>query len=202
MTGLPPLVGLVGKKRAGKDTFAGAMDWRFMRVAFADPLREAAYALNPIVGWNYLADEPVRYQEAIDLGGYEEAKDDYPEVRGILQRLGTESIRALDDGFWLRAGTARIDELRDSSIRRAQGMFDAVDTPVVVTDVRYPNEADAIRERGGVIVRILRPGTTTVDGHPSENALDEYAADRIIVNDGTLAALERHAAALSSELLA
>ena len=126
-----PLIGLIGKKRTGKDTFADKLvrDHGYTRVALADPLRDAALALDPIVGTFPLNSEGIvrvrewRLSQVIDELGWEKAKDFVPEVRRTLQRLGTESIRSLDDQFWIRTAFARIDALR------ADGK------PVVVTDV-------------------------------------------------------------------
>jgi hypothetical protein len=185
---LPTLIGLIGYKRAGKNAVADVLveEYGYRAIAFADPLRDAAYALNPIVGANSFGDL-IRYRTVMDLHGYESAKDLYPEVRAILQRLGTDAIRALDDGFWLRAGTQRIDATLSGAADRAEGKFDATGSSVVVTDCRFPNEADAIRQRGGMIVRVVRPGYEPgPDAHESETALDGYQADLQINNDGTL----------------
>lgn len=187
-----PLIGLIGKKRSGKDTFAAALteDLRYTRVAFADPLREAALALDPLVGRVALPGNPspiadVRLSALISAIGWESAKDYVPEVRRILQRLGTESIRALDEDFWIRVGSTRIDG--------ASG-------PVVVTDVRYPNEADAIRSRGGFLVRITRPGDPVGEEHISERALDDYRVDYQVPNDGTVEDLRYVAVSLATDI--
>lgn len=70
----------------------------------------------------------------------------------------------------------------------------------IITDVRFPNEADAIRERGGIIIRVNRKhGYNTPDGkwkempinyHESETALDNYDFDYVIENDTTIAELK------------
>lgn len=173
------LIGLIGKKRAGKDTFAAVLTERhgYEKVAFADPLREAALALDPIVHVEIDKNgEPdvMRYSEALEAFGYEKAKDLFPEVRTVLQRLGTDSIRALDAGFWVRAAMDRVAK---------------IDGPVVVTDVRFPNEANAIRNAGGKLIRITRhaqPG----DDHPTETALDDYQEDYTVPNLASKDALE------------
>ena len=65
-----------------------------------------------------------------------------------------------------------------------------------VPDMRFPNEADLVKEMGGYNVRIIRPGLDDGDGHASEHALDNYQGwDSEILNDGDLAALE-HAATI------
>jgi hypothetical protein len=169
---LPPLIGLSGKKRAGKDTFAGGLIARgATRVAFADPLKEAAYGLNPIIGRpafpGVLAPQSdVRLATYVDALGWERAKEN-PEVRRTLQEFGVK-IREIDPAFWVRAGMMRAA---------------SIDGPVVVTDVRFPNEAEAISAAGGVLVRIDRPGLVSTDEHPSETALDDYPFDLVVVND-------------------
>ncbi|MDP5128626.1 MAG: hypothetical protein NWP37_02495, partial [Pontimonas sp.] len=75
--------------------------------------------------------------------GWEEAKRSYPDVRRLLQNLGTEAIRALDPGFWVRIAMKKALE---------------ADGPVVFIDTRFPNEIDAIRRQGGILVRVERPG--------------------------------------------
>lgn len=196
-----PLIGLTGRKRSGKDTVAAILAdlAGYQRVSFADPVRRAALALDPIVDaydadnscgapdccggpWPYIVTR--RLSEVVEEYGWERAKDDFPEVRRTLQRLGTDAVRALDDGFWVRMGMARAAQLR------------AAGSPAVITDVRFPNEAAAVAEAGGIIVRVSRPGTATSgDLHPSEIAMDNYPADSVLLNDGTLDDLRQDVAA-------
>lgn len=181
MTALPPLVGLIGKKRVGKDTFASVLveEFGFARVAFADPLKEMALTIDPIIhvgdGWD---DEGHLYllSDLVEAHGWEHVKDEYPEARRFLQCLG-DGVRQCDPEFWLNAG---MDTARG---KRAEAR------PVVITDVRYPNEADAIRDAGGILVRIVRPGVDDGDTHASETALDDYDADVIVENDADVTAL-------------
>lgn len=72
----------------------------------------------------------------------------------------------------------------------------------IITDLRFPNEAKAIKERGGIVVRVERPlvqineyntgrkEVTPVESHPSETALDHFEEtgqwDHMIHNDGTI----------------
>ena len=192
--GDPPLVGMIGRKRAGTDTFAGVLttEAAFSRVAFADPLRDVALELDPIVGRPSLPGElapnrDVRLREVIDALGWERAKDYVPEVRQTaLQGLG-QAIRTLDPDFWLRIALGRIE---------------AAPGAVVVTDVRLPNEADAIVAQGGVLVRVVRPGQVDDgDTHTTETALDDYDVDYEVLNDGTLSDLEGRARAFLATFL-
>jgi hypothetical protein len=164
-----PLIGMIGKKRSGKDSVAAVLvdEYDFTRYAFADPLKEAALALDPFVGnaagWDY------RLSAVVEREGWEAAKE-RPEVRRTLQNYGV-AIREIDPDFWLRTTMRRVIEHRG---------------PVVVTDCRFPNEAEAIRSAGGKVVRVIRPGLVSTDTHVSETALDDFVADAEIINSGTL----------------
>ncbi|UYL87630.1 deoxynucleoside monophosphate kinase [Arthrobacter phage VResidence] len=196
MTTPAPLIGLIGKKRVGKDTFAAKLvnDHGYERVALADPLRDALYRQNPIMGTFPLLDDGItrirewRVQDVIDSIGWEKAKDYCPEIRTQLQRLGTEAIRTIDDQFWIKAAFAKIDALR------AEGK------PVVVTDVRYPNEADAIRNATGYLVRIVRDLPDDGDTHASEKAMDDYHEHLRVPNNGDVKDLEYLAGAIARDM--
>src|SRR5690606_2872683 len=168
-----PLVGLVGKARSGKDTFASGLALQgFHRVAFADPLRRALAETNPIVGTIGRTDMTSQLSGVLAAyGGWEglKASPYAAEVRRLLQRYG-QSIRRVDPEFWLRAGLGAAREHR------------SFDRAVVITDVRYANEADAIRADGGILVRVVRPGLVSSDTHDSEVELDAYVTDAVVHN--------------------
>lgn len=168
------LIGVSGRKRSGKDTFAARLTEAhgFTRIAFADPMRELALALDPLIspGW--------RLSHIVHAHGWEGAKEN-PEVRRTLQRLGTEGGRkVLGENIWV-----------DTAMRTAH----AAGGPVVFTDCRFPNEAHAVRRAGGLVVRIERAGLPNSDPHPSESAIDDWTFDYVVRNDGTIAALHAEA---------
>lgn len=174
------IFGLSGYARSGKDEAAKVLvnEFGYRRVAFADKLREFLYALNPYVRCNVEDDRgcpvyrPLR--EIIDWQGWDGYKSGhYSEgIRSLLQRLGTEAGReTLWDNIWVDAALTGV----------------SVDDRVVVTDVRFPNEADAIKRRGGVMVRVNRDGNGPATDkynnvHKSETSLDDYKFDYIITN--------------------
>lgn len=174
------IVGLSGFARSGKDEAAAVLvnEFEFTRVAFADKLREMLYELNPLVAptkekYFVRPKEPVLLQEAIDAYGWDGYKEsDYgQEIRRLLQRLGTEAGRkTLWDTIWIDAAFAGVSTDR-----------------VVVTDARFFNEFDAIRERGGTIWRVERTGVGPANNHASEiEAIDYPHFQMTIDNDGTL----------------
>ena len=57
----------------------------------------------------------------------------------------------------------------------------------IIADVRFPNEVEAIRKRGGVVIRVENPRVTPEDDEPlSETALDDFPFVEKIINDGTI----------------
>lgn len=175
------IVGLSGYARSGKDEAAKVLveEFGFVRVAFADKLREVLYALNPTVLHDINTrrkdfEKPYKYlQDVIDEYGWDGYKETVwgPEIRRLLQRLGTEAGRqTLWDSIWVDATFAGLAE----------------DAKVVVTDCRFENEAQAVKERGGQMWRVNRTGVGPANNHPSETSLDDWNFDWIIKNDTTL----------------
>jgi hypothetical protein len=168
-------IGIIGRANVGKDT---AGEWfveqrGYRRVAFADPLKGAALRLDPIVGTDtdVLVGEGDRLADVVGYWGWERAKE-VPEVRRILQELGA-SIRAIDEDFWLRAAMKRVVEANDAGV------------PVVITDVRYRNEAASLVRSGFHLLHIDRPGVPQLD-HESERSLGAEDARYLVRNDGSL----------------
>lgn len=166
----PAIIGLAGYARSGKDSVAARLveAYGFTRFAFADALKRAALALNPMV------DSYHRLSHVVNEEGWESAKS-HGEVRRVLQHFGM-GIRDIDPDFWVRI-------VLDQFYARENG--------AVITDVRFPNEAERIRNIGGIIVRVVRPGVGPVNGHASETALDDLRPEWTINNDGDLDALAR-----------
>jgi hypothetical protein len=165
-------VGLSGWARSGKDTAAKYFieELGHIRVSFADPIREALSRLNPYVdcGVEFRA-TPLSW--VVNKVGWEDAKEFCPDVRRLLQRFGTEVARELwDEDFWVNA-----------AIRSAPD-----GSKIVFSDVRYPNEADAVKKLGGYVIRIERPEVGPANKHTSETALNDYDFDEVVVNDGTI----------------
>jgi hypothetical protein len=71
---------------------------------------------------------------------------------------------------------------------------------VVFSDVRYPNEAQAIKDKGGIMIRITKPNVGPVNDHISDKALDGYEVDFTIKNSGTLAELSAKVNVLTASL--
>jgi len=104
-------------------------------------------------------------------------------VREFLQRLGTEAMRdGLHTNVWCNALFA--DYNPGYTISPLDVDNQAPDN-WIITDMRFPNEMEAVVKKGGITIRVVRPGTV-VGEHPSETALDKTTFDYEIINDGTM----------------
>lgn len=121
-----------------------------------------------------------------------------PTPRLLLQLIGTDLFRnKLHPNIWVNALMA---DYKESQLGQAKRRRKGKTFPIgyflpnwIITDVRFPNEAKAIKNRGGILIRIerdyvLRGGPEDPKNqHPSETALDDYQDwDYIIQNDGTI----------------
>jgi hypothetical protein len=162
------LIGLSGYARVGKNSVAAILveEFGYKQVALADKLKQALATLNPNVSSRY----PIELADVLAQGGWEYAKQ-YPEVRRLLQVLGTEVGRKM---FWE-------DFWTDLAFREV-----SPGDKVVFSDVRFPNEADRVKSLGGEIWRITRNDYAPINAHESETALNAYPFDRHINNGRTL----------------
>lgn len=173
------IIGLSGYARSGKDTAGDILvaNHGFQRASFAAKLKEFALAVDPIVEIqhtsvdNSYAVDGLRLSGLVNQYGWDIAKDRFPEIRQLLQRIGTEAGRnVLGDNVWVEAATKNIHP----------------SFALAFTDCRFPNEAMAIENLGGAVWRIVRPGTEPINAHPSETALDDWHFDAIVHNTGTI----------------
>lgn len=144
---------------SGKSTVAGHLVARhgFTKVAFATPLKQMTSALLGCTGM-----APARVIEHV----YGDAKEAViPAIgvssRRIQQLLGTEfGRRCIDENLWVGIAIAQAKALM------AQGRS------VVIDDMRFPIEFDAVQEAGGDCYRVVRPGAVVTIQHASEGQLD------------------------------
>ena len=179
------IVGLTGYARSGKDSIAHTLvnKYGFERVAFADPIRELLYALNPIVGFDWDGGG-WDLRSVVDIDGWDNAKLN-PTIRRLLQTLGVGARNIIDEEIWV------IKALRTMS---GDGNY-------VVTDVRFENEIVALRFLGAQIWRVERPGVTAVNDHISETKTSTFTVDQTFINNGSLEDLEAMVTARMAGLL-
>jgi hypothetical protein len=155
------ILGLSGKKRAGKSTVAE-------HLVAKHGFREVSWA------------EPLKQHIGVDLMGftYEQLYGDQKEVvdefwkdtpRAFLQKIGTDLFRTMDEDFWVKVGIKNIKAWKAVGVEK-----------IVVSDCRFPNEFKAIKDLGGFTLRVAREDYHTPDFHASETALDGVEADGTI----------------------
>lgn len=172
-----PIIGLVGYAGAGKDTAAkGLCGIGWTSCAFADPLREALLRLDPIItldGGTFST-----LSKHVKHVGWDLAKRQ-PEVRRLLQTMGTEVVcSVINPHAWIDLMHARLHQMPR-------------DVPVVITDVRFPNEVEFLRKNFNArMLRIVRPGVGPANEHISEG-VDLLDVDGEVLNDGSAVQLAR-----------
>ncbi len=171
------IIGLSGSAGSGKTTVAKHIyTWLWThgytayRWAFADAVKlVAATALD--LPLNYFMDEESKKQR-VEIGPNTSMLG-----RTFLQLVGTECFRNnIHPEFWCHRLLTRINAID-------KGIF-------LIHDVRFLNEADAIRNSGGVLVGIHRPGLDSSDKHQSEQEWKDIITDYCLTNDGTLQMLK------------
>jgi len=154
------LIALFGAPGAGKDTVAAHLVEKhgFVRVAFADKVRELAY-------------EVAKYDQKteIDRHGWEYLKRCREEYRSLLERVGDGARKVLGDDVWINAVHHDI----------ADYLFDGKD--VVVTDLRKENEMQFVHEMeelgfDATIWHVIRPGC---EKRPFDEWKEEWAEFKI-----------------------
>lgn len=159
------IIGLHGRKRAGKDTLANLIcaHLGYSRIAFAEPITQMLETL-PI---------PQMYKEDKNVVIPWLGKT-YTE---LCQTLGTEWGRNMvKNNLWisLAGQKAAVEKTRASC------------NGVVFSDVRYEDEAMFIKETGGIIVFVEGSRGRVVNAHSSEISLPESYRDYTVDNSGTL----------------
>lgn len=162
-------VAFSGYARSGKNTIAEEFvkNAGFDQRGFADALKAILYALNPRI--ELFNDDYIGFwhvKNIVDRRGWEKAKEE-PEIREFLQRLGTEGGRvALGQDVWVNTLFSQPHGAR-----------------LAISDLRFENEAKAVRDRGGYVIRVERPGVGPANDHASEKL--DFESDFTVQNDRT-----------------
>lgn len=128
--------------------------------------------------WNYTKSDYIG-------GSYTNFREVSMSIRELLQKLGTEGLRTgLHENVWLNALYAEYTEEYIGPDSEGEDIYSFPNW--IITDCRFPNEAESIKERNGIIIRVERPGLTQINNHPSEHSLDRWPFDYKIINDGDL----------------
>ena len=198
---LYPIIGFSGKAGSGKDEAAKQLnlisDKSFVILKFADAIKEAVANIidcdiadleNNDFKNKPLSDEwdtfkitdgqTVKIVDTIEEVNEFKANTSANVVvietikmtpRLMMQKFGTEAGRAVHKNIWVNATLALLKYY----------------SPAVITDVRFPNEIEAIERLGGIVVRLEGREHPGIPQHASETALDNYNFD-IRINNGDI----------------
>lgn len=164
------LIGLAGAARSGKTTAAQhlAVLFGFIHYALAQPLKQMlaqGFNLSDAHLEGSLKEQPLPW-----LG---------KSPRELLQLLGTEWGRGMvHSDLWLLLAEQNLASLANC-YPGGRG--------IVISDLRFENEAAFVRQRGGAVVHILRPDAQAVHAHSSEAGIAIRDNDLVIHNEGDLA---------------
>lgn len=157
----PKIIGFTGKKFSGKTTASKFFeDKGFVKINFKDELIAEIKKYLP----DLLKDISVHYN--LDLNQLFEQKP--PEIRHLLQNWGTELRRNQDQDYWvLQYADKAVDAKWSNNL-------------IVTDDVRFLNEADCVRDLGGIIIKIIRTNLISEDIHSSETEMDKIKPDYVV----------------------
>lgn len=163
------LIGLAGRARTGKTTAANhlANVHGFQTYAFADPLRDGLMNILNLSPCDFDGDRKERPIEWLGRS-----------PRELMQSLGTDWGRdQVHPDLWLLLAEQNLEFL---------GQTNENATGFVISDLRFENEAEFIRQRGGMVIHVLRPDAAEVNPHLSEAGVSIHDNDLVLHNDGAL----------------
>ena len=146
------IIGLAGKARAGKTTAADYITnkYEIQQYAFADPLKAAAIELFGITRQMAYGHEGYDREQIVPQWGI--------SVREMLQKLGTECMRMnFGVDFWTKRAEIAANQY----------------THLVISDIRFDNEAQWVKDQGGIVINIFRYSGIN-SNHTSEHGISVY----------------------------
>lgn len=167
------IIGLTGKARSGKDTVGGFLKeaYGFELISFAKPLKDGLKLMLD------LTEEHVNgelKEFVIERFG--------KSPRQMLQTLGTEWGRdCVNQNIWVIIALHRANQILQKGGK------------VCITDVRFNNEAEAVRNNGGMVLHISRDNAPVVNLHTSESGVEfNHVLDKVVQNNSSLDELFSH----------
>lgn len=176
------VIALTGPKGSGKDTVADIIQRQYahqyyavQRIAFADPIKKVIqhiFDLNPhsLDQYDLFKRTNLTYQ----LPGH---LTHSVEGRHVVREIGM-LMRGYDEDQFVRYVTSQINSATHDKERIS-----------VVTDMRFENEYQAMRQLGAKVVKIVRPDHH-YDGHATEQGFNDDAVDYVIHNTGSFINLQ------------
>lgn len=180
------IISVSGKIGSGKDTVANIIQsldfntkWEVKK--WAGKLKEVATLITGI---------PMENWERQDFKQTNLGPEWGMTVRDLLQKLGTDAMRnGLHQNVWVNA---LMSDYLATTITIGINEWDFWEMDVmpnwIITDTRFPNEVEAVKQKDGLLIKVIRDSDNTVGTrHISETALDDYNDwDYVINNNGSV----------------
>lgn len=168
------IIAICGHKFSGKSTVARMLSEMldYPIVSFADKLKDITCVLSGCTREDL---ENYEFKETQLVPDYLRPyclNADKPTFRAFLQHFGTEVMRSVNDNVWIDCTLSNCKE------------------NAIISDCRFPNEAKAVKARGGIVIKVVRHDAKAEDTHQSETGIDEIDADYTLWNVTTLDDLE------------
>lgn len=177
------LIAITGQKFSGKSTVADMLsnELGYPVTSFAKKLKEvtcvlAGCTMEQLEDFNFKETQFVPEYLHIYCGG------NMPTFRAFLQYFGTDVMRKYNNNIWI-----------DCTLGEGP-------KNVIISDCRFINEANEVKSRGGIVVKVERAGIESKDGHSSETQIPYIKADYVIRNDGSLADLRNEVLAFADKI--
>lgn len=164
------IIAICGHKFSGKSTVARLLHnaTGYEVVSFADKLKDITCVLS---GCTREQLEDYDFKETQLVPDYLRPyclNAEKPTFRAFLQHFGSEVMRGVNDSIWIDCTLSNCGK------------------DAIISDCRFPNEAKAVKARGGIVIKVVRPDVKASDSHQSETLIDEIEADYTLWNDTTL----------------
>lgn len=147
---LPPIIGVMGVARSGKDTFCKLANiilsknekCKIMRAGFADSVKGDLHRL---------------LVEKVGISAYTEIPDEKELIRPLMVEYGTNLMRKINEDVWINRMKPNLD------------LAKTLNACLCITDVRYENEALFIKGNGGNLVYVEQEGCEPINEEEEKN---------------------------------
>lgn len=197
---LPKLIGILGRSRSGKDTTANIImsiyPDQYTLQRFAQPIKNALKEIYDFTPEQLEDDEKELIDERYNI-----------TPRQAMQEMTAHYLKKHGGAFFSeRVFTAfDISASVSASVSASASASDNanVSAPfgIIIPDVRYEHDINAIRTRGGIIIKVIRPSLTTTQQHTVEDNIQTFEADYTIVNDGNIPLLRNKIVNIFNQIL-
>lgn len=185
-------VAIIGKAGSGKDTvykilsknrynqviLTGQVEMK--KIAFADSVKEIAMKMYPFLKKNVLFG-PSKLRSTIIPNSF---KDGQPlTVRQLLIDIGTKLGRSYNENIWIENLILKVNKLNKVQSNKM----------IVVTDVRFRNEFDALKNNNFFMIKLNRDDHTLINdiSETQQDEIKDYEFNFILNNNGTLKELDK-----------